>query len=581
MRQSTLSPWLVLLCAVAWISSRTVQAQNASTPAPPPATCANYAPRVIIKGRKLFNTISGEYFPIRGINYYPRPNAGPLSQTNSQDFFTDDFREQLWEEDIRNFVELGVNVIRIFGVNPGFNHDAFMCALQANNIYTIISLGADCENCAVTAETAPACYHPELKNRGQVVIHRFSRYDNVLAFSAGNEVNLEVGAGNPQVNGPCLKKFVRDMRAYIDGCSMPRKIPVGVDIADIDREANALYYNCRSSDDEFENVEYLGINVYQHCDGTATDSMQLPGFNQLLADFSSFSLTVPVVFTEFGCIHPTFPTIDNFDSQRTFLQVDTIFSDPFRQEFVGGLVFEYSTELVYSTAPYPFDTFGAGNFGVGYYSPIDCDHNVSSVPCEYEPFPQYELLAAKYDSARSVVDLEPTFDDYVGFDSTALPACPSIFTPLSELDWSSVDNSADFECPIIPPIYCANVPPECVLVTNPPVSTPPTVSPRPSTRPPISAKPATPKPNSTPTKPNSTPTKPRTPPPTTRTKSPVRGTGNSSTTTDRPTRSPRTGKPTLDLDGLIPTIPATSNSSPRTAISSVLLLLISLVTVLL
>jgi hypothetical protein len=77
---------------------------------------------VVIKGTRFFDSkTAGEYFPIKGIAYYPRPNDGPLSITNSVDFFTEEFRE-LWEADIANFSKLGINTIRINGVNPSQNH---------------------------------------------------------------------------------------------------------------------------------------------------------------------------------------------------------------------------------------------------------------------------------------------------------------------------------------------------------------------------------------------------------------------------------------------------------------------------
>lgn len=77
--------------------------------------------------------------------------------------------------------------------------------------------------------------------RGQFIIAEFARYDNVLAFSAGNEISLNAVA--PLVNTPCQKQFIRDMRAYVRRCDATiRPIPVGLDIADVDREEQALWF---------------------------------------------------------------------------------------------------------------------------------------------------------------------------------------------------------------------------------------------------------------------------------------------------------------------------------------------------
>lgn len=141
---------------------------------------------VIMKGKRFFDSVTGDYFPIKGIAYYPRPNDGPLAQltVNSVDFFLEPYRT-LWEADIAKMRELGVNTIRIYAVDPSQNHDAFMCALQEAGIYVIVGLLADCENCGIGPDEAPSCYPTALKTRGQWIINEFSKYKNTLAFSAG------------------------------------------------------------------------------------------------------------------------------------------------------------------------------------------------------------------------------------------------------------------------------------------------------------------------------------------------------------------------------------------------------------
>jgi 1,3-beta-glucanosyltransferase GAS5 len=472
--------------------------------------CEDILAPAILKGKRFFSSRTGDYIPIKGVNYYPRPNDGDLVLTNSVDFFTEEFR-YVWERDVANFVKLKVNAVRIYAVNPGLNHDAFMCALKSAGIYAIIGLGADCEHCSIASEPAPECYHAELKTRGEFIIHEFSRYDNVLAFSAGNEVNIVVPFDQPEVNGPCLKKFVRDMRAYMKGCPSMRQIPVGVESADTKRRLNSQYYNCRSDpDDELENAEYYGINVYLHCDGSAQTIEDLTGFNDLRSMFANFALTIPVLLTEFGCTNPSFPTIDGYEGQRDFLQVDALFSSSYSTTFAGGFVFEYSTEKVFAqdSSPYPFTSSGPGNFGVGYMSPEFCDE--VETPCTYTPFPQFDTLAGKYEAVDS--SLLPNFADYVP-EVTTLPECPAQFPPLSSFVWQAFD---EYKCPDDLIVYCPGIPLEC-LSTFPPVETPtgsssstpaPTTASNPTSgSKPVSA-PTTPKsPSITPTAPNGQPTK--------------------------------------------------------------------------
>lgn len=440
---------------------------------------------IVVKGKKFFNSATGEYFPVKGINYYPRPNAGELGEGGSRDYFTEEMRP-IWERDVEHFKNLNVNVVRLYAVDPGADHDSFMCALQAAGIYVIVGLGATCENCAIITGEAPNCYPAELKTRGQLIINVFSKYDNVLAFDAGNEVNLVAPQGQPYVNAPCQKQFVRDMQAFVSGCNEfgMRQIPVGIASADSERDENALYYGCQTvPGDDLEPVQWYGLNTYVHCDGSATSIDQLVGYQQLLSDFGSYGLSYPIMLTEFGCLNPSFPTLTNddgmpFEAQRTWLQVEALFDPQYEVEFSGGVVFEFSTEKVYAetqsadtSSPWPFDTFGPGNYGVGYYDPVDCDD--IDIPCTYIPFPQFDLLADKYAAAGSNGG-RPTMSSYTPAAET-IPTCPEGFPAVSEFTWPSA-SVEDSVCWVIDGGFKC---PSCGGGT--PTTAPPASSPAPST----------------------------------------------------------------------------------------------------
>lgn len=198
-------------------------------------------PPLSLEGKRFVDSSTGRYVPIKGIAYYPRPNDGRLSQGNSVDFFTDGYSSR-WLTDIANLKDLGVNAIRIYAVDPSANHDAFMCALSRAGIYVMVGLLADCEGCGIGAWVGkdaepPLCYPSSVKERGKFVVRSFSKYPNVMAFSAGNEVSIyaDDGNGGPrEINVPCQKKFLRDMREYVSGCTgsyakavLPRAIPIG------------------------------------------------------------------------------------------------------------------------------------------------------------------------------------------------------------------------------------------------------------------------------------------------------------------------------------------------------------------
>ncbi|KAE9303224.1 hypothetical protein PF008_g22281 [Phytophthora fragariae] len=410
-----------------------------------------YTNPIKIKGYRMFDAKTGDPVAIKGIDYYPRPNAGKQN-LNNIDFFTDD-QKDIWGPDIEYLSATGANAVRLYAVDPSKSHDAFMCALRAKGMYALIDLAASCTNCAVTKDKYPACYSADLKSRGEQIILAFAQYDNVLGFSAGNEVNNEIGA-DASVNAPCQKKFIRDMRTFIAGCKSIRQIPVGVVAADPNeaknnREVNAKYYNCRTDDaDVNENAEWYGINAYQYCDNDAKTLADAgaSGFKQLQTDFLSYSMTIPVMLTEYGCLNENFPTVNAYEAQRTWLQTGWLYSSDFREVFSGGFAFEYSTELqnsAYSTPPsaYPFTSFGPQNYGLGYFSPAECDH--ISVPCKYNPMPNYNNLTAQYKAID--VSSETSMKDFTN-DRATLPTCPTGFPKLSDITWVS-DKNASWACP--------------------------------------------------------------------------------------------------------------------------------------
>ncbi|KAH7484864.1 hypothetical protein PRIC1_004174 [Phytophthora ramorum] len=417
---------------------------------------ANTFNPLIIKGNRFFDSVTGDYFPIRGVNYYPRPNAGTLDQ-NNLDLFSDDF-QHIWQRDLPQFTALGANAIRLYSVDPDVDHSAFMCALQAEGIYVVVDLGSNCEGCEITADAAPACYPASYKTRGEKIIKQFARYDNVMAFSGGNEINHRT-AGNPWTwNAPCQKKFLRDMRAFMQSCSSLRQVPMGLVMADTDRAENAQYYNCRTDEsDELENAQWYGINTYVQCDDIS-DPDKATGFNLLRDSFKSYDYSIPVVLSEFGCVSPAFPTVDGFEAQRTFHDAEFMNMAQYSDYFAGGFAFEYSTENANSmaTSAYPFTTFGPQNYGLGYLSPEDCTD--AGTNCTYERFPNFAFLAeayAAYDGSN-----EPTLDSYVvPANHAKTSTCPKSSPVLSDFTWEG-DSTGSESCPAKPDAtyQCPNLP---------------------------------------------------------------------------------------------------------------------------
>jgi 1,3-beta-glucanosyltransferase GAS5 len=442
---------LLLATTAATTGVVSVQAQQCNVTLPP----------LEIRGKHWYRSDTGAYVPIKGIGYYPRPNTGSLIGNNI-DFFTDTHRG-VWERDVAYFAELGVNAVRVYGVDPGGNHEPFLCALAQAGIYLMLDLTASCDNCFLIRDVAPNCYPTALKERGQYVISTFGKYSNVMAFSAGNEINFALGTSIPDY-AICQKRFLLDMRRYIAGCDSLRKIPVGVVNADIKGPLLAQYYGCKhEDDDDLAPAEWVGLNQYRQ--QNYADNVTIPGYEELLADYQNISLSIPVMFTEFGGTSDTYPTIDGYAGQRDFFEVEVLFSPRFAAEFAGGFVFEYSLEKRHVKIAFPFKAFDKSNFGVGYLSPGLCDEVL--IPCSYNKFPQFVNLTNRY---AAVPEDEPADLGRIG-----AAVCPSQFAPMSNFTWPTDDPSVGLYCPEYgcPPGGCTAAP------ASPPVvgTTRPTFSP--------------------------------------------------------------------------------------------------------
>jgi hypothetical protein len=402
-------------------------------------------PALVIKGYKFFNAETKEHVLIKGIDYYPRPNLGTLD-INNVDFFTEEHLH-IWERDIPQFRALGVNAIRLYSVDPNNDHAAFMCALNAAGIYVLVELASgNCPHCAILGLEAPDCYPKYLKIRGEKIIREFSKYSNTLAFSAGNEVNHFVPLGKkPRWNAPCLKKFVRDMRAYTAHCgssSSMRHVPVGLIMADSDRDENALYYNCQSGDDDLEPAEWYGINTYVYCNANFTSFDESGGFKTLAESFESYHYSIPVLLTEFGCLSKSFPTVDGYQGQRSFHQAEWLGLPNIQNDFAGGIAFEYSIESANARTQFPFKEFGQQNYGVGYLYPENCDD--VKIMCEYNKTPTFYNLKNAFANAKAE---NVTMDEFVPDEKrTNRTQCPPHFPPLSEFTWT-VDRQRSVQCP--------------------------------------------------------------------------------------------------------------------------------------
>ncbi|RLN72394.1 hypothetical protein BBJ28_00011085 [Nothophytophthora sp. Chile5] len=284
---------------------------------------------IVAKGNKLFDSDTGLEFRIKGMAYYPRPNAGELADVGNYDWAADE-HEAVWTPHLEVMKDLGVNTIRLYSVDPSKAHDKFMCACSEAGIYVSVGMAAPCDGCSVADVAPPECYPDAMLTRLQMVYNAFAVYDNTLFFSVANEPNLiSISGDNGEAVMPCVKAMIRDARAYAAGCvGSLREVPIGVEMADIPPRAQWLeYFDCstsNSSDDsasESMRAQWMGFNPYVECDPTThLEYTQSTGLVTLMKDYADAAYSRPIMFGEFGC-NIGENTVDGFENQRTFYDV--------------------------------------------------------------------------------------------------------------------------------------------------------------------------------------------------------------------------------------------------------------------
>lgn len=232
------------------------------------------------------------------------------------------------------------------------------------------------------------------------------------------------------------------MRAYARKCDGMRHVPVGLIMADSDRDENTLYYNCQMGDDDLDHAEWYGLNTYVYCNANHTSFDKAVGFKKLLQSFDSYNYSIPVLLTEFGCLSKSFATIDGYQGQRSFNQAKWLGLPDVQKDFAGGFVFEYSIESSNARTPFPFKELGPQNYGVGYFSPENCDD--VTIMCEFNRTPSFYNLKKAYASAKA---LHLSINTFVPDESrTGRTKCPSHFPPLTTFQWAA-DRQMSARCP--------------------------------------------------------------------------------------------------------------------------------------
>ncbi|KAG0192228.1 1,3-beta-glucanosyltransferase gas1 [Apophysomyces sp. BC1034] len=217
--------------------------------------------------------------------------------------------------------KLGLNVVRVYEVDPRKNHDACMKSFAENGLYLLLDIATP----KFSVNRKEPQYTSFLYNAYKSVVDAFGKYDNILAFIAGNEVTND--KTNTQAS-PFVKAAIRDIKQYVRN-TQKRYIPVGYASNDDEniRDSMKDYFNCG---DEEAQADFFGVNLYEWC-GAST--FEKSGYADRTREFASYSK--PVFLSEYGC---------NLVTPRRFGEVSAIYGSGMNNVWSGGVVYEWTQE---------------------------------------------------------------------------------------------------------------------------------------------------------------------------------------------------------------------------------------------
>lgn len=269
---------------------------------------------IVIKGSKFFNKKTGEQFFFKGVAYQPRQgvpdsNLDPLADTAG------------CKRDIEKFKDLGINSIRVYQVDYKKNHDECMKMLEDAGIYVMM----DVPSPKYSINRNQPYWDHDMFSHWTAKIDAFSKYSNLVAWIAGNEVANSVDTTS---SAAFVKAALRDVKAYLKKKGLDT--PVGyADNDDMDIRMNLInYFNCG---DKETRADFYGINIYRWC-GDETN-FKTSGYEAVTKNMTGYS--IPSLLTEHGC---------NKNRPRTFPEVKSLYGSDMDSTFSGGIMYEYSEE---------------------------------------------------------------------------------------------------------------------------------------------------------------------------------------------------------------------------------------------
>ncbi|RDA84115.1 hypothetical protein CP532_1484 [Ophiocordyceps camponoti-leonardi (nom. inval.)] len=253
-------------------------------------------------------------FYIRGLDYQPGGSSG------SKDPLAD---PSICRRDIKEFVKLGINTIRVYMVDNSRKHDECMKLLDEAGIYLILDVNNP--GYSINRAEPHKSYNTAYLKSVFATVNQFARYNNTLAFLSGNEV-INDDAGS-EASAPYVKAVTRDIKNYLRSRGF-RAIPVGYSAADVELNAVQVadYMNCGSDD---VRSDFFAFNDYSFCNSDFETSR----WREKVKTFGDYG--IPIFLSEWGCIQ---------SRPRKFDEMAALMSPAMTSVYSGGLLYEYSEE---------------------------------------------------------------------------------------------------------------------------------------------------------------------------------------------------------------------------------------------
>lgn len=197
-----------------------------------------------------------------------------------------------------------------------------MSALADAGIY--LALDVNTPLYSINQISPAKSYNVEYLQSLFATVDAFHGYSNTLLFFSGNEVINDI---KTSASAPYVKAVTRDLKQYIANRKY-RPIPVGYSAADIDdnRLETAHYLNCGTDD---ERGDFFAFNDYSWCNPS---TYKTSTWEEKVKAFSDYS--IPIFLSEYGCVK----------TDRTWDEVEVLYSSQMTPVYSGGLVYEYNKE---------------------------------------------------------------------------------------------------------------------------------------------------------------------------------------------------------------------------------------------